>query len=101
MKKIIVSALAFLLVSPLWADAGVQMKTARSLFSAQEKVSVKVEDLPEPVKNAIRSDAFEGWKITDAYLVTREDRSQYYELDVKKGDESARVKLDKNGQHVD
>ena len=67
----------------------------------QERVSVRIEDLPEPVRNSVRSGNYEGWKITDAYRVTREDKSQYYELAISKGEENSKLKVDKNGQTID
>jgi uncharacterized protein YxeA len=104
MKKLIVSALALTLISFASVQAG-NYETANEVLvqkaSSQEKVSVKTEDLPEGVKNTIKSDAFEGWKVVSAFLITNTDKTQYYELNVKNGAESARVKLDKDGNNVE
>lgn len=67
----------------------------------QDKVEVKPENLPAAVKATINSQAFAGWKVTTAYLVTNQDNTQYYDLSVKKGNENARVKLDKDGKNVE
>lgn len=105
MKKLIVSALALTLIS----FASVQASNTSGNFgtvesrvlTTQEKVSVKPESLPDGVKKTIASDAFSGWKVVSAFLVTNTDKTQYYELNVKNGDESARVKLDKDGNNVE
>ena len=107
MKKLITSAVAITLISFVSAQA---MTPERSLnvvakynvsVYLQEKVSVKPENLPEGIKKTVKGEAFAGWKIISAFLVTAEDKSQYYELNVKNGSESARVKLDKNGNNVE
>ncbi|MCE7038812.1 hypothetical protein [Dyadobacter sp. CY312] len=105
MKKLIVSALALTLISFASVQADNTLKTAgvmaNSAYDSQEKVSVKPESLPDGVKKTIASDAFSGWKVISAFLVTNTDKTQYYELNVKNGDESARVKLDKDGNNVE
>jgi hypothetical protein len=69
--------------------------------SVQGKVSVRPEDLPEAVKTTLAGNMYADWKITSAYLVTREDNSQYYEINIKKEAETAVVNLDKYGKKID
>lgn len=64
---------------------------------SQERVAVELDDLPEKVKNAMNSKSYVGWTITEAFLITNEDNSQYYELVVRKTDEQTRMKVDKDG----
>ena len=107
MKKLIVSALALTLIS----FASVQANTPNTTNSAgttvtisgqdQDKVSVKPDDLPDGIKKTIKGEEFSGWKVTSAYLITTPDKTQYYELNVKNGSETARVKLDKDGKNVE
>lgn len=103
MKKLIVSAIALTLISfaSVQADNSVKANNAPTEITTQEKVSVKAENLPDGVKNTIKSDAFEGWKVVSAFLITNTDKTQYYELNVKNGSETARVKLDKDGNNVE
>lgn len=108
MKKLVVSALALTLIS----FASVQAQTANQTTEKhaehqqaqkadkENKVAVKPEDLPEGVKNTIKSDQFSGWTVKKAFLVTEPDKTQYYELQVANGSQSARVKLDKDGKNV-
>jgi hypothetical protein len=104
MKKLIVSAFALTLVSFASVQAGnftTTTNVTNTEITSQEKVSVKAENLPDGVKNTIKSDAFEGWKVVSAFLITNTDKTQYYELNVKNGSETARVKLDKDGNNVE
>lgn len=113
MKKLVISALALSLIS----FASVQAQTANQTTEdhaahkeatvekaaksdKDDKVAVKPEDLPEGIKNTIKSDQFSGWTVKKAFLVTEPDKTQYYELQVANGGQSARVKLDKNGRNV-
>jgi|SRR5688572_2648272 len=111
MKKLIVSALALTLISFGYSQAqtGQQEATQQEVAaqkqstvkkeSKEDKVAVKPEDLPEGIKKTIKSDDFAGWTVKKAFLVT-EDNKQYYELQVAKGSDNARVKLDKDGNNV-
>jgi hypothetical protein len=72
-----------------------------SINPVQGKVSVRPEDLPEAVKTTLAGNMYADWKITSAYLVTREDNSQYYEINIKKEAETAVVNLDKYGKKID
>ncbi|QRQ99684.1 hypothetical protein [Dyadobacter sandarakinus] len=105
MKKLVVSALAFSLISfasvqaePISQHA--QTATTQVAKLKEDKVPVKPEELPEAIKKTIKGEQFSGWKVKKAFLVTEDDKTQYYELQVANGDESARVKLDKNGNNV-
>lgn len=103
MKKLIISAVALTLISfaPVRAFQGFVAQQQNVAGIVQEKVAVKPENLPQGIQNVIKSDDFKGWEVTSAFLITGEDKSQYYELNVKRGKENARVKLDKDGRNVD
>lgn len=101
MKKLIISAFAVSLISFATVQAN-DLTTHHTVITVtQEKVAVKPEDLPEPVKTALAGDAYSGWEVTGAFLVTKEDNSQHFEIAVKKGDETATVNLDKDGKKVE
>jgi hypothetical protein len=101
MKKLIMSAVALTLISFASVKASPIAEPNHTAVIVQDKTPVKPEDLPAAIKATINSEAFAGWKVTTAYLVTNDDKSQYYDLSVKKGSENARVKLDKNGKNVE
>jgi len=61
------------------------------------KVPVKVEELPEPVKATLKADAYKEWTATGAFLITNADKSTYYQVDVKKDDKVAFLKVGADG----
>jgi hypothetical protein len=61
------------------------------------KVPVKVEELPEPVKATLKADAYKEWTPTGAFLITNADKSTYYQVDVKKDDKVAFLKVGADG----
>lgn len=70
------------------------------VITSQSKVTVRPEDLPEPVKSTLAG-SYSEWKVTSAYLVTRDDNSQYYEINIKRAEETSTLNLDKYGKKVD
>lgn len=101
MKNVIVSALALTLISMGAVQSKEIVESNSVVVILQEKVPVKPEDLPEAVKTALAGDAYKGWEVTGASLVTKEDKTQYFEIAVKKGEETATVNLDKEGKKVE
>lgn len=67
----------------------------------QDKVSVKPEDLPQPIKTTLATDVYAGWEITEAFIITKEDKTQFFEISLKKGSETAKINLDKDGRKVE
>ena len=70
-------------------------------FIVQDKVSVKPEDLPQPIKTTLASDVYAGWEITEAFIITKEDKTQFFEISLKKGSETTTINLDKDGRKVE
>ena len=101
MKKQIISALALVLTSFAAVQANEQILINTVISATQEKVAVKPEDLPEGVKTILTSDTYAGWQVVSAFLVTKPDNSQFYEISLKKGEESSTVNLDKEGKKVE
>ena len=101
MKKLIISAMALTLIAFNSVQSEPVLTTATEITSAQEKVAVKPEDLPESVKTTLASDTYAGWQVVSAFLVTKPDNSQFYEISLKKGEESSTVNLDKEGKKVE
>ncbi|WP_221390159.1 hypothetical protein [Dyadobacter sp. NIV53] len=101
MKKQIISAIALLLTSFVSVQANDLPQSNTIISAAQEKVAVKPEDLPEAIKTTLASDAYAGWQVVSAFLVTKADNTQVYEISLKKGEESSTVNLDKEGKKVE
>ncbi|OJV17672.1 MAG: hypothetical protein BGO21_01290 [Dyadobacter sp. 50-39] len=81
-------------------EASVQSRTEMTVIAEQSKVAVRPEDLPEAVKSTL-SGSYAEWKVSSAYLVTRDDNSQYYELNIKRAEETFTLNLDKYGKKID
>jgi len=101
MKNFILSAaiLAFAGVSTVKAN---EINTPIAVTSTLEqdssaKVPVKLEELPDPVKTTLKADAYKAWVPTAAFLITKADKSTFYQIDVKKGTEVAYLQLSKEG----
>lgn len=68
-----------------------------SLYSADEKVKITKEELPEAVKKSLAGDGYKGWEVTNAFMYKE---SQTYEVEAKKGTEVKTFKFDKEGKVV-
>jgi hypothetical protein len=99
--RITPTAIALLLaaISPD-VNASVQSSPGIAVIAEQSKVAVRPEDLPEAVKSTL-SGSYAEWKVTSAYLVTRDDNSQYYEVNIKRAEETSTLNLDKYGKRID
>lgn len=82
------------------ATAAGQSYVYSSVVAEQSKVAVRPEDLPEAVKSTLAG-SYAEWKVTSAYLITRDDNSQYYEINIKRAEETSTLNLDKYGKKVD
>ena len=102
MKKIILSAafLAFAGVASVQASE-VNAPVMITVQDSTTKTPVKLEELPDPVKATLQSDKYKEWAPTTAFLVTKADKSEYYQVDVKKGEETASLHLGKDGVVVE
>ena len=71
-----------------------------TLFRVQndstQKVPVKLEALPEPVKSTLQSGELKQWSPSAAFMV-RTDTSAYYQVYVQKGTEGKNVNIDEKG----
>ena len=102
MKKIILSA-AFLAVAGLASVKASEIKNPIEVVVYQDsttKTPVELKDLPEPVKEALKADTVKEWTPTAAFLVTNADKTEYYLINVKKGEETGSLKIDKEGKVV-
>lgn len=101
MKKLILLTTLIAATGMARIEANPMMPNRSISFQRQDKVAVRPDDLPEAVKNTLSSDAYAGWQVTSAFLVTREDNSQYFEINAKKAEETTVINMDKYGKKVD
>lgn len=98
MKKIILSAafLAFAGIATVQASE-VNTPAMVTVQDSTTKTPVKLEELPDPVKATLQTDTYKEWVPTAAFLVTAADKSEWYQVDVKKGEETASLNIGKDG----
>ncbi|WP_316811696.1 hypothetical protein [Pedobacter heparinus] len=102
MKKIILSA-AFLAVAGLTSVKASEIKNPITVAVYQDsttKAPVELKDLPEAVQKTLQADTVKDWTPTAAFLVTNADKTEYYLINVKKGEETGSLKIDKEGKVV-
>ena len=99
MKKVLFALLAIMgSVSVMTATAKVADVNGIVTTLEDEKMQIQPEELPDAVKAALNSEDYTGWQISAAYKYAEKD---IYEVELKKGEEVATVKFDKDGQKVE
>lgn len=101
MKNLIIGLMVVLATSSTFAKNVTKADTQQQVVLSQEKMSVKPEDLPESVKHTLASGNYAGWEITEAFLITKDDKTQYFEIFVKNGSETSKINLNKDGRKVE
>jgi hypothetical protein len=99
MKNFVLTAtvLAFAGLSTVKASESKVQPAITIQADSTQRVPVKLEELPAPVTTTLKADAYKDWTPTAAFLVTNSDKTQYYQIDVKKGTEVAFIKINKDG----
>jgi hypothetical protein len=73
--------------------------TAGATIAADDnKTPVDPANLPEAIKKTLATDQYKDWQVVSAALV--KGKNEYYELQMKKGEETTALKFDKNGNVV-
>lgn len=102
-KKLILSAVVVSFAGIASVKANTTDNVLSTTYAVQDSVTrtpVQVTDLPEPVKATLASDAVKEWTPTTASLVKDAKGNEYYHIDVKKGEETKFIKLNKDGRPV-
>ncbi len=104
MKKLILSVAVIACTGFTALQARTTENIPAALYSVQDSVTktpVELQDLPDPVKATLASDAYKDWTPTAAFHVKDSAKSiEYYHIDVKKADETRFIRLDKEGKPV-
>jgi hypothetical protein len=74
------------------------VKAPETAVNQDEKVKIKSEELPAPVKKALETQDYRGWLIDSAFKYAA---TETYEVHLKNGAETKIVKFDKDGKKVD
>jgi hypothetical protein len=104
MKKIILSAAILAVAGLTTVKASNNIQSPVAVIAYQDSVTktpVEIKDLPDAVKATLASDKYKDWAPSAAFLVTKADKSEYYQVDVKKQEESASLKIGKDGAVIE
>lgn len=102
MKKLILSA-AFLTFAGLTAVQASEMQNSVKIVTLQDsviKTPIKLDELPDAVKATLQSEPYKDWTAIAAFSV-KDGKKEYFQVDVKKEEETASLKLDKEGKPVE
>jgi len=105
MKKLILSAfcLGLGLTSVNVLASNNTSAVAVSVNNDDERKALKAEELPEAVTKALASEAYAGWTVKEAAMVTKtataadKANPSYYEVTLSKEKETRTVKFQKDG----
>jgi len=102
MKKLILSAVfvAFAGIAATKAN-DVKIPVIMTVQDSTTKTPVEIKDLPEPVKTTLKADPYKEWTPTTAWLVTNADKTQYFQVDVKKDEQIASLKIAADGKVIE
>lgn len=102
MKHTFLSALVLMFVVTLVSvnTSVAQDATTEVTQQQEEKKPVKAEELPEAVKAALASADYTDWQVSEAFSVKKGD-AEYFEINLKNGDQTKTAKLDKDGKKVE
>ncbi len=67
----------------------------------QEKTAIQPENLPDAVKNTLMGEDYQGWAIEKAFKITEANKPDIYEIEAKKGEETATMQFDEEGKKVE
>ncbi|SEL04287.1 intein N-terminal splicing region [Chitinophaga rupis] len=100
MKNLMLSLVVVALSGVVTVNANAHKPVIAKVQLQDEKKPVKVEELPDAVKATLASDDYKEWKADKAFWVKPATGAEYYEVELKKGEEAKTVKLDKDGKVV-
>lgn len=103
MKKLILAAVASAIIGVASVKAQTPAPAATPAPATKadslQKTTVKVEDLPAPVKATLQSDVLKVWTPSTASLV-KSPTTEYYQVNVKKDNEERFIRIGKDGKII-
>ncbi|SOD20370.1 hypothetical protein [Pedobacter xixiisoli] len=101
MKKLFVAAIvAFAGFTATQAQASVNKIEIVSVQDSVVKTPIEVSALPDAIKTVLATDPYKDWTPTAAFSVKDGDKA-YFQVDVKKAEETASLKFDAEGKPVE
>lgn len=102
MKKLILSAAFVTMLGFTAAKANdVKVPVMTIAQDSTTKTPVELKDLPEAIKTTLKADPYKEWTPTSAWLVTNADKTQFFQIDVKKDEQVASLKIGADGKVIE
>lgn len=103
MRKVVMSLVCLAALAVAWPEnVRAQAVETPAVVQAQpEKTAIQPENLPDAVKKTLSGEAYEGWAIEKAFKITEENKADIYEVAVKKGEETATMQFDEEGNKLE
>ena len=87
-----------LIQSPISGSANLRQGRDTLITDQEVKTKIKHNEWPTPVKKSLESDAFEGWRVTNVYVISKDESEKDYEIELRKDQEAQLVRFDKDGR---
>ena len=102
MKKVALVFIAAIGLGFAGIRADYQGTVARAYVAQDdEREMIKVDELPEDVREVLNGNDYRGWIIHKAWRVTPKNAAQYYEVHLKQKKDIKVVYFDETGQTVE
>ncbi len=102
MKKLILSAAIIAFAGITTVQAG-QINNKIEFVSVQDsvvKTPIKLEELPKAISDILKTEPYAAWTPTAAWSVKNGEK-MFFQVDVKKEEETASLKFDKEGKPIE
>ena len=102
MKKLILSAaiIAFAGFTTVQASEINNKIEVVSVKDSVVKTPIKLEELPKPIADILKTEPYATWTPTAAFSV-KDGTKEYFQVDVKKEEQVGSLKFDKDGKPVE
>lgn len=98
-KSILIAAFACLLGTAYsYADRANTPDNSAIVQQKEKKTKVNKEDLPKTIQSLLKNDEYKDWELDEAYHIT--GASEYYKVELKKGDQKQTLNLDQFANKV-
>lgn len=100
MKKTLFVAAIVCLLGSAYSYAGITSEYTKNAIVMQKEKKTKVnkDELPKTIQNLLKNNEYKDWELDEAYHIT--GASEYYKVELKKGDQKQTLNLDQYANKV-
>lgn len=78
-----------------------QTQSSATMDQDQDLQEISPSELPDAVSAKLESTDYSGWTVENCYKKTDENNNEIYVVKMKQGDETKKVKFDRDGNKLD